>query len=184
MSTRLSLLCAGATASARAGRFPNPAEGLDAVSAAAVRGLSAGQWNMMEWWCAPGRAARHTAALLGIEAADAPMLREIDHGDWTGVALATLDPAALARWIADPVAGTPGGESLSAVRTRVGAWMDSLTSEKRHIGAVTHPSVIRAAIAHALAMPLEAAMAIDLAPLSLTSLSFQGRWRLQELRRA
>jgi broad specificity phosphatase PhoE len=40
---------------------------------------------------------------------------------------------------------------------------------------------IRAAIAHALDMSLHASLSIDIAPLSRTTLSFNGRWRLQSL---
>jgi broad specificity phosphatase PhoE len=46
---------------------------------------------------------------------------------------------------------------------------------------VTHPTVIRAALAHALGIPLPAALAIDVAPLSRTRLSFNRSWRLHSL---
>ena len=43
-----------------------------------------------------------------------------------------------------------------------------------HTIAVTHPAVIRAAIVHALQVPLPAFWRFDIAPLSLTDLRFNG----------
>lgn len=183
MSTRLVLLCAGGTASARRGRFPDPAEPLDTGGAAKARGLVLDGPSPHERWCSPARAARDTAAALNLVAGDAPALRDIDHGDWTGKALDALDPLAVADWLADPAAGAPGGESMAQVASRVGSWMDERTGGERRVLAVTHAAVIRAMIAHALAMPVDAALGIDIAPLSTTTLSFHERWRLQELRR-
>ena len=180
MPTRLVLLCAGATAATRATRFADPAEPLDAGGRAKVQALALTGPAAERCWVSPAAAARETAALIGVVAAEEPALRDIDAGDWTGRSLDGLPAAALADWLAAPEAGAPGGESMAAVRDRVGAWLDALAEGR--VLAVSHAAVLRAAIAHALAVPVAAMMAIDIAPLSVVVLSRHRRWRLQELR--
>jgi broad specificity phosphatase PhoE len=184
VTVRLLLLCAGATEATRAARFPAPGVALDAAGLAKVQALRLGA--AASWRCvvAPERSARETAAALALSAADEPALADQDAGAWRGRALATLPAAELAAWIAAPERGAPGGESLEAVRARVGAWLDPLAArgEGRWL-AVTYAAVIRAALAHALALPVAATLAIDVAPLATVALSFTDRWRLRELRR-
>jgi len=180
MPTRLVLLCAGATAATRAARFADPAEPLDAGGRAKAQALVLAGPAADRCRVSPAAAAGETAALIGVAAEVDPALRDIDAGDWTGRGLDALDPAALAAWLAAPEAGAPGGETMAAVRDRVGAWLDALGEER--VLAISHAAVLRAAIAHALDVPVAATMAIDIAPLSVVVLSRHGRWRLQELR--
>nr|WP_246616704.1 histidine phosphatase family protein [Sphingomonas yunnanensis] len=178
------MLCAGATEATRAARFAAPGDALDPAGLIKVRALRLGA--AASWRCvaAPERSARETAAALGLPATDEPALADRDAGAWRGRALATLPAEELAAWIATPERGAPGGESLDAVRARVGTWLDSLAArgEGRWL-AVTHAAVVRAALAHALALPVAATLAIDVAPLAIVVLSFTDRWRLRELRR-
>lgn len=180
MPTRLVLLCAGATAATRTARFADPAEPLDAGGRAKVQALALTGPAAERCWVSPAAAARETAELIGIAAEETPALRDIDAGAWTGRSLDSLAPEAIATWLAAPEAGVPGGESMAAVRTRVGPWLDAL-GEGRML-AISHAAVLRAAIAHALDVPVAATMAIDIAPLSVVVLSRHRRWRLQELR--
>lgn len=182
MSTHLVLLCAGTTASFRAARFPDAADPLDRGGRAAVRRFVPAGRAPDRCRIAPSVAARETAALLGLAGEDEPALADIDAGDWTGSAMDAVDGAALAAWLAAPGAGTPGGESMAAVADRVGAWLDGLATGT--MLAVTHVAVIRAAIAHALGVPVAAAFGIDVTPLMQVTLSRHGRWRVQEMRRA
>lgn len=182
MPTRLFLLCAGTTASFRAARFPESGEPLDDGGRAAVRRFGCDRRLPDRCRIAPGMAARETAALLEMEGRVEPALRDMDAGDWAGRGPDELDGTALARWLAEPATGAPGGESMAAVAARVGPWMDALAEES--VLAVTHVAVIRAAIAHALDVPVAAALGIDVTPLMRVTLSRQGRWRVQELRRA
>lgn len=175
MTVRLILLCAAATRAAREGRFPDPADRIDGDVAVTIPAADRGA-------IAPTMAARETAAALGLTGVEERTLADIDAGAWTGRALRDLEEDALATWLAAPENGSPGGESMAAVVHRVAPWMAALPDGTTL--AVTHPAVVRAAIAHALDMPVAAAMAIDVAPLSLTHLSRHTRWRLQELRRA
>ena len=184
MTVRLLLLCAGATEATRAARFAAPGDALDPAGLAKVRALrlgAAASWNCV---VAPERSTRETAAALGLTATDEPALADQDAGAWRGRALATLPADELTEWIRAPERGVPDGESLDAVRARVGAWLDTLAAAgEGHLLAVTHAAVIRAALAHALALPVTATLAIDVAPLTTVALSFTDRWRLRELRR-
>lgn len=184
MTVRLLLLCAGATDATRAARFAQPDDALDRVGLAKVEARRLGP--AASWRCvvAPERSARETAQALSLVATDEPALADQNAGAWRGRALATLPKDEVAAWIAAPERGAPGGESLDTVRARVGAWLDPLAAagEGRWL-AVTHAAVIRAALAHALALPVTATLAIDVAPLATVALSFTDRWRLRELRR-
>lgn len=73
---------------------------------------------------------------------------------------------------------------MAVLTARVGGWLDTVRNTGAPLLAITHAAVIRAALAHALGLPVAATLAIDVAPLSRTTLSFNDRWRLQELRRA
>jgi broad specificity phosphatase PhoE len=184
MTTRLVLLCAGGTASARAGGFPDPAEPLDEGGRAKAAALALVGPAADRCWTSPARAACETAELVGVTAAIESALRDIDHGEWTGRAFGDIDPAALTAWLAAPDQATPGGEAMAALVERVGRWLDTVGEEGGAALAISHAAVIRAALAHALGLPAAATLAIDVAPLSATVLSHHGRWRLQELRRA
>lgn len=109
MSTRLVLLCAGATASARSGGFPDAAEPLDQGGSSKARAFKLDGPVARRCWTSPARVAVETAAMLGLDAMPEPALRDIDHGDWTGRALDTIEPTALMAWLAAPEQGAPGG---------------------------------------------------------------------------
>ena len=101
----------------------------------------------------PTRRATQTAAALGLEATIEPMLRDCDYGRWTGRSFDEVqaqEPEALADWIKDPSAAPHGGESVVAMIARVSAWLDTQLTKPGVILAVTHASVIRAAIVCAL----------------------------------
>jgi broad specificity phosphatase PhoE len=133
----------------------------------------------------PARVARDTVSALELEAVAEPALADIDHGSWSGRSLADLQSAAsdaVARWLADPCAGVPDGETMDEVVARVGPWLDNLAGTNRIIMGVTHATVIRAALSHALQLPVRSTLRIDIAPLSVTIFSFNRMWRLQGLR--
>ena len=133
------------------------------------------------WVCAPSQAALQTARAL---AHDDPVvekaLADPDYGTWTGLGLgdvAGTDPEGLHAWLTDPDAAAHGGESLAAVRRRVGAWLDTQPGQRAF--AVAHPVVVRAALTHALGLPDAAVWQLDVAPLSLIRLTHRSdRWHL------
>lgn len=183
MATSLTLLCCAATASVRAAGFPGRHEPLDAGGADKARRRSIDRHPELVLR-SPARAADETALSLALDAAIDERLRDMDFGAWAGRSLEQVDrddPAALARWIAQPHRGTPGGETLAQVRDRVRPWLDGMAGEDRTILAITHASTIRAILCEALDLPDEPAMRFDIAPLSGARLSFHRGWRLQRL---
>ena len=133
----------------------------------------------------PSRAARETAAALGLTAEIEPALKDCDYGRWRGLALrdvAARVPEAFAAWLNDPAAAPHCGETLAALILRVGGWLASSPTRDGATLAVTHSSVVRAAIVTALGAGSSAFWRIDVAPLSLAKLSGRdGRWNLVAL---
>ena len=81
-----------------------------------------------------------------------------------------------------PAAAPHGGESLAALIERAGAWLAQSLAREGATLAVTHASVVRAAIVNALGAGSSAFWRIDVAPLSLARLSGRdGRWNLVAL---
>jgi broad specificity phosphatase PhoE len=184
MATRLLLLCCSATASARSGGFPGRDESLDEGGRAKAKRRSLGRDPDIAM-CSPARAAIETAAIMGLAAKVEDRLADMDFGRWEGRSFAQIhadQPEALEHWIAKPEAGAPLGESLDQVRRRVRGWLSDLKETNQSVVAITHPSAIRAILAEALELSDRSAMRIDIAPLSATLLSFNGCWRMQELR--
>ncbi|MEV6600739.1 histidine phosphatase family protein [Actinoplanes sp. NPDC051346] len=132
------------------------------------------------WVCAPSRAARETAQALGHSAVVERALADPGFGAWNGRSLdevAVADPAGLQQWLTDVRSAPHGGESLARVRERIGAWLDAMADQR--VVAVAHPIIVRAAIAHALTLPDDAVWSLDVAPLSVTRLTYRGnRWHL------
>jgi alpha-ribazole phosphatase len=89
-----------------------------------------------------------------------PAWRELDFGAWDGVPPGSVDRAALAAFWSDPDANAPpGGESWSALRTRVGAALGRLETATL---VVTHGGAMRAAIAVLTGIDHRAVWALDL----------------------
>lgn len=187
MIRQLSLLCLPATAALRAGRFPaneaadgTATEALDAEDIARVAVQAANLDRPDRVLSSPMACAQDAARALGLPFAVEDALREVDYGRWRGQSLKDVgaaEPEALAAWLSDPGMDAHGGESLAAVIERAGLWLSGL--QDGHTLAVTHASVIRAIVVHALGAPAQATMRLDIAPLTLTTLSGQaGAWRL------
>lgn len=179
MHLRLFLLSHAATPAMRRGDFPADdaldARGIDATRlwSERVRALRADAT-----YRSPDVCVAQTADLLGLPAQVAPALAEADYGRWRQQSLADIadsEPAALATWLGEPDAAPHGGESFGAVTQRVGGWMDSLPEQSGAVVALTHASVIRAAILHALGAPVGAHARIEIAPLSLVELRRSAR---------
>ena len=98
--------------------------------------------------------------------------------------MAQREPDAVAEWLRDPSAAPHGGETLQSLMQRVGEWLAGENVPRRQTIVVTHASVIRAAIVHAIEAELPSFWRIDIAPLSVTRLSGDGtRWNLSEVSR-
>lgn len=182
MATHLTLICHAATPSLRQAAFAGPDEPIEAAGRAKAE--SAPRLRADQVWIAPSRAARDTAASLGLDGVVAADLRGCDHGSWTGRTLESLlqeRPDQVAAWTGDPDAAPHGGESVAALVTRAGAWLDGQSNRNARLVAIADATFIRAAIVHAIAAPPPSYFRIDLAPLSRTVLSCNRRWRLQTL---
>lgn len=184
MTLRITWLAHGATAATRRASFPEDEQIEEKAREAAARlGESIPRADRV--LIAPERRSRETVAALGLTGASDPLLRDCDHGRWAGRALAEVraeEPQALAAWLEDPDAAPHGGESIADVICRVARWSDSPERGEGRILAVTHPTVIRAALIHAMGAPASSFWRIDVAPLSRLILSRHGvHWRVQAL---
>jgi broad specificity phosphatase PhoE len=90
------------------------------------------------------------------------------------------DPDAVAAWTTDPAVAPHGGESIVDLIARVSKWLAGRAGHGGRTVAVTHASVIRAAIVIALEAPAESFWRIDIAPLEHTVLHERNaRWTLR-----
>ena len=105
-----------------------------------------------------------------------PDLAEQNFGDWHGVRyddLPSLQADTYHRfWLAPAHHAPPGGESFVDLMGRVSGTIRRLNEDYagRDIIAVTHGGTIKAALAEALELPPEHALAFNIANLSLTRL--------------
>ncbi|PPQ37280.1 histidine phosphatase family protein [Rhodoblastus acidophilus] len=132
----------------------------------------------------PALSAAQTAEGLDLEAAPETSLRDCDFGRWSGRTfeeIQTQDAEALVQWISDPHAAPHGGESFADVHRRVGAWMEDLLARSGAILAITHPTIVRAAIAYAIGAGPDAFRRIDVAPLGRAVFSGVGGWTFRAL---
>ncbi|BAV65576.1 histidine phosphatase family protein [Sphingobium cloacae] len=184
LPTSLLLLCIAATPSSRRGGFPDPSESLDEGGLRAAARMELPGRLRDHAFRSPSRAAEETALALSLLARPEAALADMGWGRWAGRCFEEIgsdEPEALTGWLADPTREAPGGETMEAAASRIGCWLDGIRESGRPVCAITHPMMIRAALCHALDLPLRATLAIDIAPLSRTVLSFHRTWRLQSL---
>jgi broad specificity phosphatase PhoE len=181
VTARLDLLAHGPSAATRAARFADD-ESLEASAVAALEALSGPLGPYARVLTSPARAARETARALGFDVEVETALSDCDYGRWRGLAakdVARREPDAFAMWLSDPAATPHGGESLAALIERTGARLTQSLAREGATLAVTHASVVRAAIVNALGAGPAAFWRIDVAPLALARLSGRdGRWNL------
>jgi broad specificity phosphatase PhoE len=187
---RLTLVSHAITDAMAAGRFPTD-EPLNATGRRQVdASIDLGVRRRSDDPSAPGpgytaltgpeQRARQTAELLGLQAVVEPRLADLDCGRWRGDVLGGVRPADLAVWLTDPTRAPHGGESVVDLINRVRGWLNSLSTTRSRIVAVTSPAVIRAAILVALDAPPKSFWRIDIAPVSRTIMHFRGHaWTLR-----
>ena len=171
------------TTATRAYAFPAD-EPIDDRAATAAAALSAPP--RAEIVCSPSERCRATAAAAGltIDAVE-PAIAECDFGSWGGRTLDELvaeRPDETRRWMTDPDSAPHGGESLRVFAQRVAGWLDDQARRDGTCLAITHGGVVKVAIVHALAAPIESFWRVDCAPLSRTELNaHDGRWTLRSV---
>jgi broad specificity phosphatase PhoE len=175
-SSQLTLVSHAATEAQRRAAFP----GDEPVPEHETARITAMNWKALasaQVWSGPEQRTRQTSQALGLPVTVDVSLQDCDYGHWRGRTIEQLqadDSEGVLTWLRDPSAAPHGGESLEKLVSRVGNWMDKRQAAKRVI-AVTHPAVIRAAIVHALQIPVHTFWRIDIAPLTLTDLRFNNR---------
>ncbi len=179
MTGRLTLICCGSTDANRRGAFPCD-ELLEPAALAQAQRLAGRLPRADRIWRGPGLSAARTADALSLNGTAMDVLRDQDFGNWAGRRLAELDPADLATWVSDPATAPHGGESLHDLRRRVSKFLEESLGLSGHTLAITHASVIRAAVCEVLEAPASAFWRADVEPLSLTRLTSDGRrWALR-----
>ena len=182
MKGRLSLICHGPTPANRAGRFPAD-EALEEKAANEAGRLLPRLGTVDRVLTSPALRARQTAMALSPDHIVEPGLDECGYGRWQGRRIADLgdaEPENLALWMTDFAAAPHGGEAFSSVFERVGAWLDGRLGERGHSVAVTHATVVRAAVLHVLGAPPQAFWTIGVEPFAITEMTTDGRrWQLR-----
>ncbi|MGC4747438.1 histidine phosphatase family protein [Micromonospora sp. DT201] len=188
--TSLRLVAHGHTTALRRARFGGTDDGLDegglraALAQARVESGRRGHLSVDDaCLSSPAAAATQTAYAFGLRPTIDAALADCDYGDWTGRSfeeIAVEQPQALHEWLSTPDSAPHGGESVAAVRDRVGRWLDGQRARGQRIITVTHPLVIRVAIVHALDLPIATYRQVDVEPLAVVRLTSQGaRWQLR-----
>jgi broad specificity phosphatase PhoE len=184
MAPRVTLICHATTRALRAVTFGGD-DPIDDVGRATAERLAGTIRRMDQCWTSPALRARETAAALGLTATVDDRLRDCDFGRWTGLKFSQVlvrEPRKLVSWITNPSSAPHGGEPIPKVMERVAAWLREPSRAKGHTVAVTHASVIRAAIVHVIEAELRSFWRIDVSPLSLTDLRTNGRrWVLRSM---
>ncbi len=184
MTARLELLCHASTGATRTAAFPDD-EALEPQALLKLAALDFPFRDAARCWTSPALRAVQTAQFLRLGAGVEPKLAECGYGRWTGRPLAQVqaeEPDAVALWLGDPASAPHGGESVLALLARVAAWLDAQGGSPGRTLAVTHASVIKAAILHAIGAPPRSFWRIDVAPLSLAKfIGDDGRWTLASI---
>jgi len=180
-TTRLWLVCHAATSALRSPAFPLD-EPPEPTALRELRAAHPQLRNADRCWTGLALRAVQTAEALGLSPIVEPLLRECDYGEWAGRSLDDVhsrDPQGIAAWLSDPEAAPHGGEPIAELLWRVATWLNAQRHVPGKILAITHASVIRAAMVHALRAPADSFWRIDVAPLSVMKLSCAGEhWTL------
>jgi probable phosphoglycerate mutase len=117
--------------------------------------------------------ARH----LGLVPVPVPGLEEARFGEWDGLTFAEVMarwPAQMSAWLESPQVAPPGGESLQQIYDRVGAALAGVLEQHRgaRIVVAAHVGSIRSLTARALGAPLQSMNRMELAPASITTLTW------------
>ena len=160
-----------------------PEDPLDARGRGEAAALRAELPRSADFVVGPCLGAFQTASLAG----GAPLvieqaLADCDYGRWAGRPLDQVrrdEPEAVEAWLTDPDAVPHGGESMRALLTRAGEWLDEQAGRDGTLVAVAPGAVVRAIVVCALGAPTDAFWRIDVSPASVTELHARpGCWTL------
>ncbi len=129
----------------------------------------------------PVRRTRETAEILSefldLEVLEEPALAEMEFGTWDGMSFTDVHekwPDELSAWLGDLDSAPHGGESFREVEKRVLEGKDRLMSsyEGQTVVVVSHVTPIKTLVAEALGAPLESVYRMELAPASVSVISY------------
>jgi len=133
-------------------------------------------------YASPLDRCRETAEAIsagrGLEIKSVDLLGEVQYGSWTGKSFKTLMRTKLWRTVQlHPSRATfPGGESLRAMQARGVEAIEDIRRRHRNgcVAVVSHADLLKAVVAHYLGMHLDLFQRIEIAPASVTLLTFWG----------
>jgi len=129
----------------------------------------------------PVRRTRETAEILAefldLEIEEEPGIAEMEFGIWDGMSFTEVHeqfPDEISSWLGDLESAPHGGESFRVVEKRVFEGRDRIVSSYagKTVVAVSHVTPIKTLVADALGAPLEAVYRMELAPASVTVISY------------
>ena len=129
----------------------------------------------------PVRRTHETAEILGefldLEIQEEPGIAEMEFGAWDGMSFTEVHekwPDELSAWLGDLESAPHGGESFRAVEQRVLEGRDRIVNgyAGQTVVAVSHVTPIKTLVADALGAPLEAVYRMELAPASVTVITY------------
>jgi broad specificity phosphatase PhoE len=129
----------------------------------------------------PVRRTRETAEILAeffdLEIVEEPGIAEMEFGTWDGLSFTEVHakwPDEMSAWLGDLESAPHGGESFRTVEARVLEGRDRLVSSYagQTVVCVSHVTPIKTLVADALGAPLEAVYRMELAPASVTVISY------------
>lgn len=123
------------------------------------------------------QSAEIVASVLGKDLVAEPCFAEMEFGVWDGltfVEVAEQFPGQLDTWLGSYTWAPEGGESFEAVNERVLAGLERLLDEHRGetVVVVSHVTPIKTLVARALGRGISSLFHMELAPASVTVLSF------------
>jgi len=147
-----------------------------------VRDAIAARWVPNAVYCSPlTRCVRTADTIAGAFKLDAQPhhgLNDINYGAWQGLAVVEVAqrwPEELARWHTAPdTMRLPGGETLQDVQARAVDALQAVMHAHRHgiVVVVTHDSVIRILLGHALGLPLGGYWSLSPSPCGISEITF------------
>ncbi len=129
----------------------------------------------------PVRRTRETAEILAgffdLEIEEEPGIAEMEFGTWDGMSFTEVHdqfPDEIGSWFGDLESAPHGGESFRAVEKRVLEGRDRIVSsyDGQTVVVVSHVTPIKTLVADALGAPLEAVYRMELAPASVSVISY------------
>jgi len=129
----------------------------------------------------PVRRTRETAEILAeffdLEVEEEPGIAEMEFGTWDGMSFTEVHekwPDELGAWLGDLESAPHGGESFRVVEKRVLEGRDRMVAsyDGQTVVVVSHVTPIKTLVADALGAPLEAVYRMELAPASVSVISY------------